>query len=90
MITIPYDEVSAAGRVLVYCEDCRQGYASNIDVCIPLESVTSEIFLGLYAKNRTASDPLTATEIVFGFTDREIISKASEIWAEQKRGKNGI
>lgn len=54
------------GRTLVYCGPCRRKMSSNIDVSIPLELMTPALLRSLYQTGKTASDPQTAVEIVFG------------------------
>lgn len=60
------------GRTLVYCARCRQDKSETLDVSLPLPLLTPEIFRGLYAMGKTASDPETAINIVFGKADADL------------------
>ena len=89
LVTLLYGETSEAGRVLVYCPQCRNVFKDTIGVSIPLKSVTTEIFLDLYRNGKTASDPLTAVGIVFGNPDPDIIRKAQFILNQSRASDSG-
>ncbi len=83
LVTIPYEGRSGPGRILVYCASCRTSLANGLGVSIPLEEVTADVFLDLYSANKTASDPLTAAEIVFGVADPELVRAAQVLLEDQ-------
>lgn len=68
----------------MYCEACRETSGLAFGTSIPLDAVTTEVFLGLYRDNMTGSDPETASEIVFGKVDPRTVLKAEELMAQQK------
>ena len=79
LITIPYEHNSESGRILLYCEGCRANAFDSTGVSIPIIEVTPEIFLDLYRTNKTASDPSTASEIVFGYSNARLVSAAEKL-----------
>lgn len=79
LVTIPYEEHRTPGRVLVYCTACREVVADRIGETIPLAKVSRGVFLDLYRSGKTASDPFTAVELVFGRTDADLIREAQAI-----------
>lgn len=84
LITIPYEGGSGPGRILVYCEACRETSGLAFGTSIPLDAVTTEVFLSLYRNNMTGSDPETASAIVFGEVDPTTVLKAEELMAQQE------
>lgn len=84
LITTPYEGGAGPGRILVYCEACRETSGLAFGTNIPLHAVTTEVFLGLYRNNMTGSDPETASEIVLGEVDPTIVLKAEELMAQQE------
>ncbi|EKF73010.1 hypothetical protein A11A3_15704 [Alcanivorax hongdengensis A-11-3] len=70
--------------MLVYCLPCRQNHEEKIDVDIPLGMVNRSLFLDLYRTGKTRSDPFTATELVFGRADPELVSQAQQLLATSR------
>lgn len=66
----------AAGRVLVYCWECR-AKTVQIGVSIPIDLVTDAVFAWLYLTKRTASAPDVAAELVFGVPRRDLADQVS-------------
>ena len=79
LVTLRYSRHAPGGRILVYCSRCREDFAPWIGVCIALDAVTDEVFLGLYRTGKTESDPATAVEIVFGKDRHDLVSAATLI-----------
>ncbi len=79
MVIIPYEENRTPGRVLVYCGACREVVADRISEAIPLAKVSRGVFLDLYRSGKTASDPFTAVELVFGRSDTDLVREAQGI-----------
>ena len=69
------------GRTLLYCGDCRARNHQLIDISLPIDLVTPDLFASLYELGRTGSDPETAIEIVFGKPDRELQARLEAILA---------
>lgn len=67
------------GRVLLYCLRCREERRQHIDVSIPLALVTPKLFAELYRRGKTASDPATAIDIVFGKRNEALQDRLTEI-----------
>ena len=79
VVTVRYDSECEAGRLLVYCDVCCTDFTRQIGVSIPLEKITTEMFLNFYRTGKTSSDPLTTSEIVFGHINRELINEVEQI-----------
>jgi hypothetical protein len=77
------------GRTLVYCAPCRQDKGEAIDVSLPLQLLTPEIFRDLYAMGKTASHPEMAIDIVFGKPDA-ILQRELEAIIEHRAGDSGL
>jgi hypothetical protein len=76
LVTIPYS-VGKIGRVLVYCDECRNR-PTPIAVSIPLEFVDEDMFVELYRRGYTESAPAFAAQIVFGEERPEVAARAKE------------
>ena len=87
LVTIPYDEQSLGGRVLIYCYDCRQSKQHIVDLCIPLQMVTSSFLIKLYSLGRTNSD-VNAVLSKLKIDDKTLLQKLEKINSENS--KNGI
>ena len=85
LVILPYLVESPSGRVLVYCDQCREDYKGYIGKSISLEKVSKKTFLELYRSGLTTSDPQTAVEIVFGKEDFELIHEATRLLSVQKK-----
>jgi hypothetical protein len=73
---------SSLGRILVYCQSCRSEMQQIIDISVPLTLVTKDLFLSLYRLGKTASDPMTSVNIVFGIQDHRLQSEVEKIIQE--------
>ena len=76
LVTIPYEQGQGAGRILVYCRGCWTEMAEHIAEVIPLEMVSPSVLLDLYRTGKTASDPFTACELLFGRAKPELVREA--------------
>jgi hypothetical protein len=85
LVSLRYNTEDEAGRLLVYCAKCRNDFSSQIDINIPLDSVSDEVFIDLYPTNKTSADPITAAEIVFGTANRELVQAAQMYLANKNR-----
>ncbi|MEQ3636463.1 hypothetical protein [Alcanivorax sp.] len=79
LVTVLYEEGANAGRALVYCEACKADMMAWIGEAIPLEKVSPAVFLDLYRTGKTASDPFTAVELVFGRKDADLVRQAQAL-----------
>ncbi len=76
VVTQPYSEESAEGRLLVYCPQCLADCKHRLTVHLPVAEVNAERFLELYRLGATSSYPETAAQIVFGEADTSLVRKA--------------
>ena len=86
LVTQPYEDGFAEGRMLVYCPKCRQDYEHRLIVHAPLSEMNPERFLDMYREGKTSSDPETASKIVFGMLDSRLVQSALEIMAGRDLG----
>ena len=54
------------GRTMNYCVQCRKEKSGNLDISLPIELMTTELFKGLYKLGKTETDPQMAIKVVFG------------------------
>ena len=86
LVTIPYDERSLGGRVLIYCYDCRHSKQHIVDLCIPLQMVTSSFLIKLYSLGRTNSD-VNAVLSKLKIDDKTLLQKLEKIdYVNRKSG----
>jgi hypothetical protein len=76
LVTLLYDDGANAGRVLVYCRDC-QAERRNLGLSIPIEMVDEDLFVDLYTRGFTESDPEMAVAIVFGGARPDVAARAA-------------
>ena len=81
VVTLPYGQGNRAGRLLVYCRECRRERQKHFGIDVPLADVTITAFVGLYADGFTESDPETAAGIVFGEAPIDAVRKATAAMA---------
>lgn len=86
LVTLPFEQkVGAVGRTLLYCWKCRvPGQA--LGVSIPIDLVNEAAFSWLYFSGRTASDPDTAVEIVFGEPRPELARRLAALLGQREAG----
>jgi hypothetical protein len=63
LVSLRYNTEDESGRLLVYCPKCSNDFSSQIDINIPLDNVTDEVFIDLYRTNKTSADPITAQRL---------------------------
>ena len=76
-----------AGRLLAYCDDCRENRDGPVHVAIPYSIVRAvpDLVLGaLYEQHLTESDPDVAAEVV-GVAPGAWTEVARRVLTEQKR-----
>ena len=67
LVSLPYNEQSSSGRLLVYCDDCRAERAGAIAVAVPLSVLAHDvdgILTWLYEEGFTRSDPRGAAGVL--------------------------
>lgn len=68
-----------AGRILLYCRPCREERDGSWFLSIiPLQLVDEDLFVDLYRKGLTGSDPEIAADIVFGQPRPDLADHAVE------------
>ena len=72
-VTLPYNPDDRAGRLLAYCQVCRERATSGL--AIPLEFMTDDLFVALYEKGFTASLPDVTTETIFGQVREDLVQR---------------
>jgi len=66
LVTLAYDRGKRGGRLMSYCESCRDN-SQFVQVAIPLdidEATLRTAIQALYAHGWTESDPLTASQLL--------------------------
>lgn len=79
LVTLRYSEREKAGRLLLYCDGCREQMFHLIGVELPIEDVTDQTFLDLYRAGLTGSEPEMASAIVFGERRTDTVCQATAI-----------
>ena len=79
LVTVPYEQGGVAGRVLIYCDACRADMNDMLGEIIPLAKVSPAVLLDLYRTGKTASDPFTTVQLVFGRTDTDLVRQAQAV-----------
>jgi len=80
LVTMRYIPNGRAGRLLAYCDRCREDRAEHVYVAIPYEIVRQapDLVLGtLYEQQLTESEPHTAADV---------IGIAPGVWTTQAEG----
>lgn len=54
------------GRTMIYCFQCRKERPGNLDISLPIELLTTDLFKGLYILGKTETDPKMAIQMAFG------------------------
>ena len=85
LVTIPYEAGQRSGRALVYCQKCKAEMADCIAEVIPLEMVSPGVLLDLYRTGKTASDPFTVCELIFGRVEPELVREAQALISQDGR-----
>ena len=70
----------------MYCHDCRME-RDNIGVSIPIEMVDEDLFVDLYVRGFTASDPDIAAEIVFGEASPGLVERLNAVLGGSADGR---
>jgi hypothetical protein len=81
LVTCAGPGAEGPGRTLVYCPKCRVEHQHNLDVSFPLNLVTAEILLGLYASGKTTSDPRIVVESILGVADPDLAEQLESAMA---------
>ena len=90
LVTLRYNDTDSAGRILLYCNSCRQRAKLRIGVNIAIEEVTPEIFLDLYRTKQTTSDPAIAVDIVFGESNSLLVREVERIFKLHDKKKESF
>lgn len=67
------------GRTMIYCAQCRKEKPGNLDISLPIELLTTELFKGLYRLGKTETDPQMAIQVVFGQAIPSLQKELNEI-----------